>query len=150
MISEAETEVYRALRESQTKYTYFLLATAGAGIALAVNRTVGAALCPAQIPLGLAVICWGLSIWLGCRYIEYVNSTLFANGELLRVERGIHPMAGSHPKTVAVASEGIREAMESNQKAISRLGNWQFRLLLLGALLYVTWHVTEMYLRTGV
>jgi hypothetical protein len=38
-MSDAQNEVLRALREAQTKYAYFLLAAAGAGIALAVNQT---------------------------------------------------------------------------------------------------------------
>ena len=39
MSEENRREIYKALREEQKKYTYFLLAVSGAAIALAVNKT---------------------------------------------------------------------------------------------------------------
>ena len=42
MSEDLQNEVYRQFRTAQDKYTYFLLAAAGAGIALAVNQTQGA------------------------------------------------------------------------------------------------------------
>jgi len=38
MTRDAELELFRALREVQNRYTYFLLAAAGAAIGLAVNQ----------------------------------------------------------------------------------------------------------------
>lgn len=140
-------EVYKALREAQNKYTYFLLAAAGAAIALAVNQTRGTAMTWSQIPLAAAGLSWGLSFFFGCRHLAYVNSTLYANFELLRVENGQHPEVGAHPQMMAAASEGIRRAIETNSERGNRMGHWQFRFLIAGALLYVVWHVLEMYLR---
>lgn len=81
----AQVEVYRALREAQTRYTYFLLAAAGGGIALSVSQTQGAVLSWSQSPLGGAVLAWGLSFFFGCLHLGYVVSNLYANAELLRV-----------------------------------------------------------------
>lgn len=147
MVGEAEREVYRAHREAQTRYTYFLLAAAGAGIALAVNQTQAASLAWSQVPLALAVLAWGLSFFYGCRHLAYVSSTLYANAALLSVQSGRHPDAGTHPDYIAAASEGIREAIESNSEQANRLGHSQFRMLIGGAVLYVAWHVLEMSLR---
>ena len=88
MASELQRELYRTLREAQDKYTYFLLAAAGAAIGLAVSQTQGARIVWAQIPLALAVLSWGLSFYFGCRHVAYVNSTIYANVELLRVQAG--------------------------------------------------------------
>lgn len=147
MPDDVSHEVYRALREAQTRYTYFLLATAGAGIGLAVNQTQGLPLVTSQGPLGLAVLSWGLSFVFGCRHLAYVASTLYANLEFLRVESGQHPEVGQHPQRVAAASEGIRKAISSNVERANRLGHWQFWFLVGGAVLYVGWHVLEMYLQ---
>ena len=38
-MSEETAEIYRALRESQNKYIYFLLAAAGDAFALTINQT---------------------------------------------------------------------------------------------------------------
>lgn len=54
MADEMAREVYKALREAQNKYTYFLLAAAGVAIALAVNQTQGTAVAWSQIPLAAA------------------------------------------------------------------------------------------------
>lgn len=59
-MSEEATEIYRALRESQNKYTYFLLAAAGAAVALTVNQTREAHLAWSQVPLALGALSWAL------------------------------------------------------------------------------------------
>ncbi len=147
-MSEELREVYRQLRMSQDKYIYFLLAAAGAAIAFAVNQTQGAVMSWSQLPLGGAVLCWGLSFFFGCRHLAYVGSTLYANAELLRVEGGQHPEVGRHPQMMAAASEGIRQAIEDNSNRANRLGHMQFRFLIAGAILYVGWHILEMWLRS--
>jgi hypothetical protein len=63
-MSDNHLEVYRALRESQTRYAYFLLAAAGAAIGLVVSQTQTATLQWAQIPLAIAVAMWGLSFFV--------------------------------------------------------------------------------------
>ncbi len=145
-MSETAREVYRALRQAQDKYTYFLLAAAGAAIALAVNQTQGAAMAWSQVPLAAGVLSWGLSFFFGCRHLAYVNSTLYANAELLKVESGEHPEFGGDPQMMAAASEGIRQAIESNSDRANRLGHLQFRFLIAGAVLYIAWHALEMCL----
>jgi len=148
-MSDTASEIHRALREAQSKYTYFLLAAAGAAIALAVNQTQGATMTWYQIPLGVGVLSWGLSFFFGCRHVAYVNSALYANAVLLQVQSGQHPEVGIHPQKMAAASEGVRQAIESDSERANHLGNLQFRLLIAGAVLYVVWHVLEMYFRSS-
>jgi hypothetical protein len=148
MPSEQLLEVYRQFRMSQDKYAYFLLAAVGGGIALAVNQTHTAALSWSQIPLACAVLLWGLSFLFGCRYLSYLSSNLYANVGLLKVESGEHPLVGTHPDLMAAASEGIRDAIESNAEKGSRFARWQFYCLALGAVAYLAWHILEMWLRT--
>lgn len=142
--SEQSNEIFRALRESQNKYVYFLLATSAAGIGLAVQQTSNTALSLSQIPLGVAVLLWGVSFYCGCLHISYINSTLYANGELLSVERGEHPEVSR--LLIPAASEGIKEAMQSNSNIANRYGRWQFKLLILGAAFYIFWHIMVMYI----
>lgn len=93
-------------------------------------------------------MCWVLSFFFGCRHLQYVNSTLYANYELLRVQKGEHPDAGTHPDAIAAASEGIRDAIKDNIKRASRLARLQFDSLILGAVFYLVWHILEMAVRT--
>jgi len=141
-------EVYKQHRTAQDKYTYFLLTAAGAAIAFAMSRTQDAAISWTQAPLAGAVLCWGLSFYFGCRQLAYVESTLYANAGLLRVESGEYPGIGRDPHRVAAAREGVRAAIETNSKRASRFARWQFRFLIIGALFYIAWHIVGMLLRS--
>jgi hypothetical protein len=148
MSSDPINEVYKQFRTAQDKYAYFLLAAAGAGIALAVNQTHGARLSWSQAPLGGAVLMWAASFFSGCRHLEYLTSSLYANLELLRVKGGKHPDVGTNPELIAAASEEIRKAVASNSECSSQHAGAQSRFLIWGATLYVVWHVLEMWLRS--
>ncbi|MEN6348893.1 MAG: hypothetical protein ABFD08_05760 [Syntrophomonas sp.] len=139
-------EVHRQLRVSQDKYTYFILAVAGAAVALAIRETHGTAIAWPHLLVGLAVLCWGLSFFCGCRHIEYVNATLYANGDLLKVQNGIHPEYNTNPQNALVAVEAIREAVASNSVKSGNLARWQFKFLIIGALFYIGWHIWGMVL----
>ena len=146
--ADQRLEVYRQHRAAQEKYVYFLLAAVGAAIALVVAQTQGAKVSWSQMPLAVAVLLWGLSFYFGCKHLAYVESTLFANGELLRVQAGEHPQVGGHVQLMQAASEGIRSAIESNSTWSSRFVRWQFGAFILASVSYVGWHVYEMWLRT--
>ena len=148
MSYEKQIEVYRQHRTAQEKYVYFLLAATGAAIALAVNQTHDAKLMWSQIPLALAVGLWSLSFFFGCKHLHYVESTLFANGELLKVLTGEHQEVGDNPQFIAATSEGIRKAINSNSKLAVQFAHIQFLCLVFGAIAYLCWHVLEMWLRS--
>ncbi len=139
-----KTEIAKQLHDAQAKYTYFILAVAASGIALAVQRTTGDALSWIHLPLGLAVLSWAASFFAGCRNRDYFSTTLFANLAGLQLEDGTHPETPSHPQARATAYEGVRQAAESNSASASFWGKMQFRLLVLGALFFLAWHVIEM------
>jgi hypothetical protein len=140
----ARQDIYKATRDAQEKYTYFLLAGAGAAIAFAVTQSQTAMLSWSKLPLGLAVLSWAFSFYAGCRQIRDVTNVMRANYDMLRVEEGLHPQFPAHPQVIAMVQESVGEMSD-------KTGRWhvrQFRFLILGAVSYVLWHVTEMALRT--
>jgi len=145
---EKSIELHRQLRTVQDKYTYFLLAIAAAAVAYAIKLTTDSTLSFSMIPLGLAILGWGLSFFYGCRQLNYVSSTIYANYELIRVQKGEHPEAGSNPQIIAAASEGIRQAIESNSDKVSFFAKLQFRFLIAGSTLFLAWHIIEMALKS--
>jgi len=148
MPDENLLELYRQLRLAQDKYTYFLLAAVGAAIGLAITQTQNTALSWSQIPLGLAVLCWGISFIFGCLQLINTNSALYTNAEKLRVERGINPMVGNDPQKMVKANQILSKSFEKSSNRANRNGKWQFRFLILGALFYISWHILEMWLIT--
>lgn len=145
---EQDLELYRQHRAAQSKYTYFLLAAAASGIALSVRATADATLHWSLIPVAAAVLSWGVSFFNGCRYLEYLQSITYANADMLRIQRGEHPVVGPEPWKVAAATEGVREAMNENMVASEKHYKRQFRYLVGGGALFVAWHVLEIVLRS--
>lgn len=148
MTTDAELEIHRALRESQNKYTYFLLAVVGAAIALVVNQTQGTSLDWSQLPLAAAVLAWALSFFFGCRNRAYVSSGLSTNVAIFDVNAGRHKLVGTNPDAIQFALKTLHEIFEDQSNKANRFANLQFRFLVAGAVLYVAWHVFEMYLWT--
>src|SRR4051812_2829586 len=104
-----QQDIYKASREGQEKYTYFLLAAAGASIAFAVTQSQTATLTWWKLPLALAVLSWAISFYAGCRQLRDVANVTRANYDMLRVQEGLHPQYPNHPQVVEVIEEAVRE-----------------------------------------
>jgi hypothetical protein len=141
---ELKGQLAKQLGEAQSRYTYFLLAVAASAIAFAVQKTTGRPLEWRMVPLGFAVLSWAGSFFAGCRNRDYFSTTLYANLALLQLQDGTHPNLPNHPELILVACEGVREAAEANSSAANFWGKLQFRLLVLGAVLFLAWHIIEM------
>jgi hypothetical protein len=101
-----------------------------------------------MIPLGLAVLCFGLSFVFGCLHLRYVETILYSIFTLVRAESGQDARSGTDLQSIAVASEAIRAAINENMARSRGRSQRQFHFLIAGALLFLVWHVLEMYLRT--
>jgi len=125
--------------EQQEKYIYYIIALSVAAIGFVIINTKGEPLNWTQVPVGLAVISWGF------RFLQYVLSSLYANKEYLDVLEGKHEKVGVHPQKIQAAASGIRQALESNSDATQSLGTYQNIFFYSGIILYLIWHVIEMY-----
>ncbi len=146
MPSENELEVYRQYRTSQDKFAYFILAAAGTAIGFAIHRTEGMRLSWWMIPLGVAVLCWGVSFWAGCLHLQYMASSLYANMGLLKVQAGRHENLPPNPtpQVLKIAAQGIGDAIEFNGKKTASYAWLQFRSLLVGAVFFIAWHISTL------
>ena len=145
MSDENSREVFRAHRDAQTRYIYFLLAGAGAAIGFAVTQTQTARLGWSHAPLGIAVLCWAVSFYCGCRHLGYVISGLYANHAMI----GGDPSTDDRPAVAALRVKTLAGIIESPSNQANRYAQWQFRSLLVGAGFFIAWHVLQMYLRAG-
>lgn len=148
MSNDALKELHSQHRNGQEKYTYFLLGAAGATVGFALQQTSGMKMGLPMIPLGIAVLLWGLSFYFGCRNLLWVQTSIMANYSLLQLQKGVHAEQPDHPELLAAAMRGVRSALDSNIKRAQFSGIWQFRLLIAGAVFYVAWHILEMAIRT--
>jgi hypothetical protein len=125
-MSEKYLEVYKALQESQSKYTYFILAAAGGAIVVTINQTQSMALSWSQLPLAAAVSFWGISILFGCFNISYVNAVLRTNAKILQIKSGNDPEFGSKNQPIVPAISILRDIFVTNSKRAGIMVNLQF------------------------
>ena len=143
-IESAISDLHKAHQTGEEKYTYFLLAAAGAAIGFAVQKTEGLHLTWWLLPVAFATICWGASFYFGCKNVTWVQTSIMANFNLLQLHQGSHPDQPPHPDLVAAAIRGVESALEKNVNKAQFYGVWQFRLLVAGAVFFIAWRVAEM------
>ncbi len=141
-------EIHRQHGAGENKYTYFLLAVTASAVAFAVQKTDGLTITCSLTPLGAAVLLWGVSFYFGIKNLIWVQTSIYANYNLLQLQKGVHPEQPDHPQILEAAIKGVRSAFESNVGKAQFYGVWQFRLLIAGGILFIIWHILEMALRT--
>lgn len=114
MSDDLEKTLYTTHRSIQDKHVYFLLAAAGAAIGFAFTQTTGAVLHWSQAPLGVALCCWGLSFYCGCRHVDAASAAVYLNNELLRIRAGLHP--GTQGRQTLLIKIGEQVTLEGIEK----------------------------------
>ena len=145
---EEQNEITRQFRQQQEKYIYYIIALSVTAIGFSIVKTSGEYLKWTQIPLGLAMLSWSLSIYCGLTFLKYVISNLYANKEYLDIKNGQNSEVGNHPELKKAAVSGITQAMKSNSDKAKKFAKWQNRLFYGGIIFFLLWHVLEMYLKT--
>lgn len=145
---EEQREIQRQFRQQQEKYVYYLIALSVTAIGFSVYKTTGLKLMWIQLPLGISVACWGISVFCGLRFLKNIISSLYANNAYFDVMQGLDTDIGNNPLKMKVAIEGIGQAIEAIEKRTSKYFIWQERLFYSGIFLFIIWHVLEMYQAT--
>lgn len=138
-------ELYKQHALGESKYTYFLLAAAASAITLAVQKTSGLGLSWFQIPLAFAVLSWGVSFYFGCQCLTLTQAIIYLNVQLLEITDAASPIPHGNPELVQTTKQRIKSSMEEKNKKATANDLWQFRLLIIGAILFLVWHVLEMF-----
>jgi hypothetical protein len=141
-------ELWQQHRQSQDKYTYFLLAAAASALAFAIQKTESCTVSWELALAGLAAVAWGTSFYCGCQQIVWVQTSLYANHSLLELKAGKHRDQPSSHEGFALAVHVVQQTIDENGRAAQRHAIWQFRTLVLGGAFFIAWHVTQI-LRGG-
>jgi hypothetical protein len=146
---EEQLEIQKQFRQQQEKFIYYIIALTVAAIGFSVVKTTGQSLKLTQIPLGFAILLWGLSIYYGLNFLKLITSTLYANNTYFEIMQGVHPEVGVHPERIKAASTGIKQAMSINSDTASKYARRQESFFYIGIILFIIWHVLEMYCLTN-
>lgn len=143
-LMEEQKELRIQFRQQQEKYVYYVIALSVSSIAFSVYQTTGRHLEWSHVPLGVAVLNWGLSVFCGLRFLAYVISTLRSNIDYNDILLGHHPDIGDHPQNIKAASSGVMKAIQINSRRAKRLFRWQEYFFYLGIVLFLFWHILMM------
>src|SRR5262249_11667135 len=134
----------RAILALQERFAYFFLAASGSAIAFAIVRTEGLPVASWMIPIGVAVLCWGLSFWQGCELLRSKTSTLLRNWKSLEIRNGGEPITTTNPELAAPARERLASDAAQDKKKTRSSGRAQYVLFLLGAASYLAGHILRL------
>ena len=141
---EAKNELSKQFKQSQEKYRYYIIGLSVACIGYAIHRTSGLGIDWLQLPVGLAILFWGVSIFLGFLTIKYHLSIIYANHAMLKIKDGTMEEVGNHPSIIKAALSGVMSAIDQNNAKAHRYSGWQEVLFYLGMVSFIVWHVLVM------
>lgn len=140
---EVKFEIYRSLNQLQEKYIFYIIALSFSAIGFSVYLTMGKPLIFEQIPLGLAVLSWGLCIYYGFNYVKKIIESKSVNFEMLKLEGNRTAM------NLSDYSSKSNELVDEDQRIhvlIIKYYKYQEMFFYIGIGLFLVWHVLEMAL----
>jgi len=150
IMNEIQFNIQQEFRDKQEKYVYYLIALSVSAIGFSIYKTENQSLTYSQIPLGLAVLSWSISIFCGLKFLKYVISNLYANNSYFEIIKGNHPNIGNQPELIKAGVEGFKEAMQINSDTMVKYFKFQGYTFYFGIILFIVWHIIEMYLKTEI
>lgn len=142
---EEQKEIQRQFRQQQEKYVYYIVALNVTAIGFSIYQTTGKTLNCTQIPLGLAIISFGISIYCGLKFLKYLISNLYTNNEYFEILKGAHPEIGNNSQKIQLASGIMKDIMIKNSNNASKFMTFQETFFYFGIILFIVWHIIEMY-----
>jgi len=141
--------------EAKDKYAYYLLAVAATAIAYVAHQTSQDALRLDHAILGLAVFCWLVSFYYGCKnrylHISYLDNSfarsMFGLGVKMEKYANLKKMTPAVEKVVKELAGDMDAAAKQNSADGLEYFPYQFRMLVAGMVFYVIWQVLIMYLK---
>lgn len=143
MSKEKILALHQQHREGQAKYVYFLLAVAASAIGFSVQKTTGSGFLWLQLPLGIAVGCWSLSFFFGCRHIKSTQIALAANLNYLKAASAPEEYDSQKAYNQAIDFQ-INEMHQYGTRA-RNTEQLQFGFLVAGFCFFLVWHLLVMY-----
>jgi hypothetical protein len=145
-MGEIQQQIIKEHKERQEKFVYYLIALAVSCLGFAVYNTLDAKLKLIQIPLGLAVLSWGISVFCGIKFLKVALALLYDNSRYFDVKNGQDSEIGNEPASISYALSIMKPILEKKAKGTSVYFDWQIRLFYAGIMFFIVWRVLEMYL----
>jgi hypothetical protein len=146
---EEQKEIRVQYRQQQEKYTYYIIALCVTAIGFSIHKTSGLPLACKQIPVGIAVLSWGASIYCGLKFLRGGLGVLYDNHQYYEIIQGRDPDIGKEREKINKASNLAEKLINQKSEKVSKFFDWQFRLFSIGFVSFLIWHILEMYMNTN-
>jgi len=122
------------IKDQQVKYVYYILALSVSAIAYSISRTVEHQFNGLLIVWSLSLVCWSLSAFKGLSFLRiHIKSIDYDIGQLLsKRENNTH-------------NPSLIDLQEQSRSEKFVLYNQQSALFFLGIVLFIVWHIIELY-----
>lgn len=127
------------------KLVYYIIALCITAIGFSVSRTVEKPLCHSHIPLGIAVVFWGISVFVGFAFIKSRLRILYGNFIYLEILEGNIEEFNKTQSHQEYAAELALKDINKNSKKYEKHIFLQEILFYLGIISFIIWHIIEMY-----
>ena len=133
-----QSERIHELDKIGTQFDQFIIAVNGALIAYAFKQVENRSLTLDLIPLGIAIVFWGLSFYFGVTSVRKLIST-----RIIDIFRNTSNLVKQQP----VYAEIAREAFNKAGNVSNSYNKKMFVFLYIGGCSYIFWQILEMYFR---
>lgn len=139
MSGNLELELQKQFKAAQEKYIYFLLAVSASAIGYAITQVKVEPFNLNHIAFGLSIFLWSLSFMSGLKFIEFNTESTFKNMLYLSFKRELKN-SKNYEELVSKYKNDLYDESEVTMKRLALYGGLQSKLLLLGALSYISWY----------
>ena len=122
-----------------TQFVQFIIAINGTLIAYAFKQIEDKKLSFDLIPLGIAIIFWGLSFYFGISSIRKLIST-----RIIGIFRSTSDILNQDPNNKELSKKLFKKLVDTANSYNKKM----YIFLYLGGCSYIFWQIIEMYLRT--
>lgn len=140
----SQSEIRKEHDTQLVKYKYYMIALCIASIGYSIVRTTGRSIDCCDIPLAIAVSSWGISIFLGFRFLKCSLSILNIDYALIDVRNGVHPTSKNHPEKIKIGVDSLTDSINRFQRIGKNANVWQERLFYIGMIMFIFWHVLDI------
>lgn len=146
-MNEDIKNLQNTFRTQKEKYIYYIIALSVTCIGFSIYQTKDSQLTTPIWVLFSAIICWGTSVIGGFGLLNVSIDQIFGNINYLELMMN-PPIASSGIDVIKMIEDTNKKAINSFNKKGMIYYRLQIYGFYLGVLLFICWHIWEMYLRT--
>lgn len=143
-LSENRFELIKTYKARQDKFAYYVMGLSVAAIGFSLSKTFDSRLNSNHVYLGIAIICWFISIISAIRWIIAQLKMMEINLDLTDVLGGYNNFVQIDEPTKHELKHRLKKKLEKSNKRGGRSYKLMLLMFLVGVGAFITWRLFEM------